>query len=88
MLDCKAMSGMPEGIIGTIRRHGKSAGHFHANEPGGLGPGMGEVEFGPILAALEESGFGGWVSCEPFSYEPDPETVARRALETLRAASP
>lgn len=88
MLDCKAMSGMPEGIVGTIRRHGKSAGHFHSNEPGGLGPGMGEVDFGPILTALEESGFQGWVSCEPFNYEPDPETVARRALETLRAASP
>ncbi|MBI4601109.1 MAG: sugar phosphate isomerase/epimerase [Planctomycetes bacterium] len=86
ILDTKAMSGMPRGIIGTIREHGKGAGHFHANEPGGLGPGMGEVAFGPILSALASSGYQGWVSTEPFHYEPDPDTVARTALETLREA--
>lgn len=87
MLDCKAMSGMPEGVTGTIARHGKAAGHFHANEPGGLGPGMGTVAFRPILEALRQSGYAGWVSTEPFSYEPDPDTVARTALETLRQAA-
>lgn len=87
MLDCKAASSMPDGVMGTIARHGRRAGHFHANEPGGLGPGMGQVDFRPILAALRESGYSGWVSTEPFQYEPDPDTVARVALETLRAAA-
>ena len=87
MLDCKAMSSMPEGIEGTILRHGKEAGHFHANQPDGKGPGMGEVEFQPILSALEESGYEGWVSTEPFDYKPDPMTVARTALNTLREAA-
>jgi sugar phosphate isomerase/epimerase len=86
ILDVKAMSGMPAGIVGTIRAHGRGAWHFHANEPGGLGPGMGDVDFRPILAALRESGYDGWVSTEPFDYEPDPDTVARTALRTLRAA--
>lgn len=85
-LDCKAMSGMPEGIVGTLTRYGKEAGHFHANEPDGKGPGMGSTDFQPILAALRESGYQGWVSTEPFDYSPDPDTVARTALETLRAA--
>ena len=87
MLDCKAMSSMPEGIEGTILRHGKAAGHFHANQPDGKGPGMGEVEFEPILSALKESGYEGWVSTEPFDYKPDPMTVARAALNTLREAA-
>ena len=87
ILDCKAMSGMPKGIIGTIEEHGKTAGYFHANEPNGLAPGMGDLDFRPILSALKESGYNGWISTEPFNYEPDPTTVARTALETLRRAS-
>ncbi len=87
ILDCKAMSGMPRGIVGTILEHGGGAGHFHANEPSGLGPGMGDVSFVPIITALKKSGYAGWVSTEPFNYEPDPDTVARTALETLREAA-
>ena len=86
MLDCKAMSGMPRGIIGTIEQYGATAGHFHANDPSGAGPGMGNLEFGPVLEALRSSGYEGWVSSEPFQYEPDSETVARTALETLKRA--
>lgn len=86
-LDVKAMASMPGGIIGTIREYGGGAGHFHANEPGGLAPGMGSVDFRPILDALAESGYRGWISVEPFSYEPDPDVVARTALATLRAAA-
>jgi len=87
MLDCKAMSSMPEGIEGTILRYGKDAGHFHANQPDGKGPGMGDVDFEPILSSLSESGYDGWVSTEPFDYKPDPATVATTALETLRKAA-
>ncbi len=86
ILDCKAMSGMPKGIVGTIAEHAKTAGHFHANEPTGLGPGMGAVDFKPILGALSESGYSGWVSTEPFDYKPDSYTVARTALRALQEA--
>ena len=87
MLDCKAMSAMPGGIVGTIRHHGKSAGHFHANEPSGLAPGMGTTNFAEILGCLNDSGYLGWVSAEPFDYSPDSDTVARAALDALRRAS-
>lgn len=87
ILDCKAMSGMPEGITGTLSRYGKEAGHFHANDPSGKGPGMDTTDFKPILAALKKSGYDGWVSSEPFDYSPDSDTVARTALQTLRAAA-
>jgi sugar phosphate isomerase/epimerase len=86
ILDVKAMGGMPGGIEETIRRHGAEAGHFHANEPGGLAPGMGTLDWKPIVAALRHSGYQGWISVEPFQYEPDPDTVARKAIEVLRVA--
>jgi len=88
MLDVKAMSGMPSPIEETIKRYGGGSGHFHANEPSGKGPGMGSFSFGPIMQALVESGYRGWVSVEPFDYSPDPVTVARSAIETLKRALP
>ncbi len=87
LIDTKAMSSMPEGIEGTIHRFGLGAAHFHANEPGGLGPGMGSLDFRPIFQALIESNYLGWASAEPFDYRPDSETVARMALRTMRDAA-
>lgn len=86
-IDVKAMSAMPDGIEGTIRRFGQGAGHFHANEPGGKGPGMGSLEFGPIFRALRESGYLGWASAEPFDYAPGPDAVAEAALRAMRGAA-
>jgi sugar phosphate isomerase/epimerase len=86
-LDVKAMASMPEGIEGTLRRWGAGAGHFHANGPDGLGPGMGKQDFQPIFQALLGSGYLGWASAEPFDYGPDPDTVARAALRTMREAA-
>ncbi|MBN1343340.1 MAG: sugar phosphate isomerase/epimerase [Phycisphaerae bacterium] len=90
MIDVKAMASMPDGVIGTIKKHGARAKHFHANDPTKHGPGMGDnpADFKPILAALAQSAFKGWVSTEPFIYEPDPDTVARTAIKTLKAAMP
>lgn len=88
ILDTRAMSGMPGGILGTINKYGQGAWHFHANEPGGLGPGMGDFDFAPVLVALKESRYQGWISAEPFHYEPDSETVARTALAALKKAAP
>ena len=76
MLDCKAMSGMPQGIIGTIEQYGPTAGHFHANDPNMLGPGFGELDFLPILEALRGIDYRGWVSVEVFDYSPGPERLA------------
>lgn len=90
MIDVKAMASMPDGVIGTIRKFGARAKHVHANDPSRHAPGMGDdpADFRPILAALAESGYRGWISVEPFIYDPDPDTVARTAIKTLKAALP
>jgi len=95
MIDMKAMSGMPDGIVGTTRRFGGRAKHFHANQPSGKGVGMPNGPDDPpapdlpaTLRTLIESGYRGWVSCEPFDYTPDPDTVAKTQIEVLRAAVP
>jgi len=87
-LDTKAMSADPGGSIeDLIRAHGASAGHFHANDPNLRGPGMGDLDFGPIMKALEASGYDGWVSVEVFDYEPGAEATASQSIETLKRTS-
>lgn len=92
-LDVKAMSADPGGsITALIARHGAEAGHFHAQDPGNLrGPGMGELEFGPIIRSLVASGYTGWVSVEVFDYTAGAEETAnlsalclKRELEAAR----
>lgn len=84
-LDVKAMCSEPEPPVSLIRRHAAEAGHFHANDANRRGPGFGEVDFVPIFAALGEAGYDRWVSVEVFDYSPDPETIAVRSLEYMRA---
>jgi sugar phosphate isomerase/epimerase len=48
--------------------------------------GEGEIEFGPVLAALREVGYGGGVHVELSRHSHDAVETARRALAFLRAA--
>jgi sugar phosphate isomerase/epimerase len=87
-LDVKAMMGSEKDPIpDVLRASARHLAHFHANDPNLLGPGMGDVDHRPILRALQEIGYSGYVSVEVFNYDPGPEKIARDSLNYLRSAA-
>ncbi|HET6883446.1 MAG TPA: sugar phosphate isomerase/epimerase family protein [Pirellulales bacterium] len=82
-LDCKAMSTEADPIPAIIGRSAPWLVHFHVNDPNRQGPGMGNLDFRPILEALGEIDYRGWVSVEVFDYSPGPERLARESIDYL-----
>jgi sugar phosphate isomerase/epimerase len=87
-LDVKAMSAEESPTPEVIRQNAAFLKHFHANDPNKRGPGFGDTKFEPILEALQDIGYPGWVSVEVFDYSPDPETIARESIRYLKQCEP
>ncbi|HEX8199303.1 MAG TPA: sugar phosphate isomerase/epimerase [Isosphaeraceae bacterium] len=84
-LDVKAQSADPGGSVPELfARHAPRAGHVHVQDTNLRGPGMGAVDFGPILKALVASGYDRWVSVEVFDYSAGAEETAAQSLRCLR----
>jgi sugar phosphate isomerase/epimerase len=88
-MDVKAQSSEPGTTVpDLIRRHAPGSGHFHAQDVNLRGPGMGAVDFGPILDALVDSGYDRWVSVEVFDFSPGAEETARQSFACLNRLLP
>ncbi len=87
ILDVKSASSESAPIPELVKAHGPLIAHVHANDANRRGPGFGETDFAPILAALRDIEYRGFVSVEVFDYSPDPETIAIMSLAYLRRCS-
>lgn len=72
----------PEPVADAVRRWMPSGlvAHVQFNDRNRRGPGQGEDRFAPIVRALRETGYGGWIAMEPFIYEPDGPSCAARMI--------
>jgi sugar phosphate isomerase/epimerase len=85
MMDLKQTTTEVRPVEKTVRLFGPYARHIHANDASGRAPGFGDVDFAPALSALQDIGYDGWVSLEPFSYRPDAASVAAFSLRYLKS---
>lgn len=60
--------------------------HYHCNDHNGLAPGLGELDFVPIMRALLEINYPRYCSIEVFNFERDACEHAAIGLETLKKA--
>jgi D-psicose/D-tagatose/L-ribulose 3-epimerase len=83
MVDTLAASLMePEPVADAIRRWMPSGlvAHVQFNDRNRRGPGQGDDRFAPVVKALRETGYRGWIAMEPFVYEPDGPSCAARMI--------
>jgi sugar phosphate isomerase/epimerase len=83
-LDVKAMSYEYKPIPQIILESARHLAHFHVNDPNLLGPGMGKIRYEPIIAALREAGYDGWLSVEAFDFGYGAREIARKSEVYLK----
>lgn len=58
-------------------------GHIHFVDSNRRPAGLGQIDFGPIIAALKKIGYGGYLSAEAFAY-PDSLAAAKQTITTYQ----
>ncbi|MEM6257381.1 MAG: sugar phosphate isomerase/epimerase family protein [Planctomycetota bacterium] len=70
-------------IAAAIRDAGKHVGHVHFVDSNRRAAGLGHMDHAPIVAALTEIGYGGYLCAEAFPL-PDADTCAKATIETIK----
>lgn len=68
----------------AIRKYDRYLKHVHVNELDGRHPGTGDYDFRPVLQALKDLAYPGWVSLEVFHFDHGPENIARDSARFIR----
>jgi sugar phosphate isomerase/epimerase len=87
MIDCSAAGLTETDSIASLIERWLPTGliaHVQVNDPNRRGPGQGDMQFAPILAALKRHGYDGTIAVEPFDYWPDGPGVAAFSAGYLR----
>lgn len=87
MIDCSAAGLTETDSIPSLIERWLPTGliaHVQVNDPNRRGPGQGDMQFAPILAALKRHGYDRTVAVEPFDYSPDGPGVAAFSAGYLR----
>jgi D-psicose/D-tagatose/L-ribulose 3-epimerase len=87
MIDCSAAGlGERESVPDLIARWLPTGfiAHLQFNDPNRRGPGQGEMQFAPILAALRRHHYDGAIGIEPFDYVPDGPGAAAYCIGYVR----
>lgn len=85
ILDVKSATSDIAPIPDLIHRHAPHIAHFHANDGNRRGPGTGDTDFVPILQALKQIEYDGYLSIEVFDYTPDALTIASDGIRYLKS---
>jgi len=70
-------------IAQALRDGGKWVGHIHFVDSNRRPVGLGHMSFGPIIDALREINYEGYLCAEAFPF-PDPEEAARQTMRAFR----
>ncbi len=70
-------------IPAAIRAGGSDVGHVHFVDSNRRPAGLGHLEYGPIVEALEAAGYDGFASAEALPY-PDPDAAAQQTIRAFR----
>ncbi len=73
-------------IAGSLRACGARVGHVHWADSNRQAIGFGHTDTLPVIAALREIGYAGYLSAEVFPL-PDGDAAARQSLAACRAAT-
>lgn len=83
MIDTSAAGVMEQEAVADLVRRWLPSGlvaHVQFNDRNRRGPGEGADRFAPVVRALRDVSYSGWVAMEPFKYEPDGPACAARCI--------
>ncbi len=74
-------------LAGTLRACGRHVGHVHFADSDRRAVGFGHIDVAPVVAALREIGYDGYLSAEVLPL-PDSEAASARTMQSFRAHLP